>query len=133
MSGYENAAEPVGNHHEPGGGVVEDIADLVLPVHGTDRVGHGADLRRRAMNDQPLGPVRQLDRDDIARTDALLQEAARGAMREPVQVLVGETPSAVDDGELVATRTRAASQVIVERAIGPLTALHVSRDRQVSW
>lgn len=59
------------------------------------------------MRDQPFGPVRELDRDHLARPEPEIEERADKPVREAIQLGIGQTPAAVNDGEPVASRAPA--------------------------
>ena len=127
--GVREASERVRDQHQRRLRVVQDVAHFSVAIHRPDRVGDGADLGRGTVRDEPLGPVRCLDGDDVAGCEAETQQATGHAAGQAVEVGKRQTNAAVDDGHLVAALARVPLQVVVERGVGPCPTLYGALDR----
>ena len=79
-------------HDDVGLHDVEDVAHLLRPVEVHDRHDDRAELRGAPEGDRRLDPVRQLEHDDVARSDAPGLERRGERSGRPVDLAEGAAP-----------------------------------------
>ena len=113
-------AEAIGGDQRPGARLPQDVTDLTVPVDVDDGHDHHAELQQPVEGRRGLGPVGELERDDVAGTDP-----AGGEQAGEERTLVGQ----LADGSLVRAHRR--QHAGASGAVVGQTARHEDRERVV--
>ena len=83
--------------------VAKHEANLVGGQHDVDRVHYGRGLQSAVVGDDPLPPVRRVQRHTVAGDDTTVDESRSDPVRQLVELCVGEAAGRRDQRDLVGT------------------------------
>ena len=117
----DQALQPHG-HHDGDAGIEDLVLDLAVGIERVEIHHHAAGLQDPEIGDHEIGAIGQEQADPVARLDALVDQPAREAVGQLLDV--GEAPAPVEevDAGLVAMAGSRVIQQAVERArleLGP--------------
>ena len=91
------AVEALQAHQHGRPGVLQELAELALPVHRVDRHGDAAGLPRADLGDHELRHVLQVDRHPLTRREPGVDDAGRERVGQIVELAQGDPTVEVPD------------------------------------